>query len=64
MEGSVCVTDAESGRTRRLTDAQAGAVLPYACVFSPDGRKIAFMRNVAAAGATFTQIFTVGVSAP
>eukprot|EP01035_Chromulina_nebulosa_P035102 gene35101-47164_t len=53
MDGSVCVTEVASGRTQRLTEAKAGAALPFACVFSPDGRQIAFMRNVAAGGAAF-----------
>ena len=61
MEGAVCVTEVASGSTRRVTDAKAGAALPFACVFSPDGGKIAFMRNVAAGGATFTQVFVVSV---
>ena len=61
MDGVVCVTNVTSGSTRRLTDAQAGAALPFACVFSPDGRQIAFMRNVPHEGVTYTQIFTVSV---
>jgi hypothetical protein len=35
--------------------------LPQAVVFSPDGTRVAFMRNVAAGGETFTQIFAVTV---
>ncbi|WP_414662626.1 DUF3748 domain-containing protein [Horticoccus sp. 23ND18S-11] len=63
MDGSVCVTDVASGRTQRLTAAAAGAVLPLACVFAPDGRSIAFMRNVAHGSAAFTQIFVVSAEA-
>ena len=46
--GSVCVTDMTDASTRRLTprSADATAPRPEACVFSSDGRKIAFVRNV------------------
>lgn len=66
MDGSVCVTDVATGQTRRLTERRTGAEapLPYACVFSPDGEHIAFMRNVATGGATFAQIFIVPFSKP
>lgn len=63
-DGRVCVTNVVSGDTQPLTATTAGAALPYACVFSPDGRQIAFMRNVSSGGATFMQIFTVAVSSP
>ena len=45
MDNSVCVTDAGSGKTTRLTPRtdDASAPRPEACVFSPDGRSIAFM---------------------
>ena len=59
MDDSVYVTDATTGAARRLTQAAAGPALPFACVFSPDGRQIAFMRSVPADGATFSQIFVV-----
>jgi len=46
---SVCVVDAAGGAGRRLTDRTIAAPpRPEACVFSPDGRRIAFMRRVAA----------------
>jgi hypothetical protein len=61
MDGAVCVTELAGGATRRLTEAKAGAALPFACVFSPDGAQIAFMRNGASGGATFTQVFVVSV---
>ncbi len=63
MDGSVCATDVAAGTTRRLT-AAAGGVLPQACVVSPDGRSVAFMRNVGRDGASFSQIFTVPLSSP
>jgi hypothetical protein len=44
--GCVCVTDARSGETRRLTDPELGPPRPEACVFSPDGKRIAFVRTV------------------
>jgi hypothetical protein len=61
MDGSVCVTDLADGRTTRLTPRRGGAEAPLslACVFSPDGRQIAFMRNMSAAGVTFSQLFVV-----
>ncbi len=62
MDGGVCVTDVASGATRRLTPANAAPALPFACVFSPDGRHIAFMRSVANGGGVFTQIFAVAVA--
>ena len=62
MDGGVCVTDVASGATRRLTPANAAPALPFACVFSPDGRDIAFMRSVANGGGAFTQIFAVAVA--
>ncbi len=63
MDGSVCVTDARSGKTRRLTAPPADpadAPSPLACVFSPDGSKIAFMRCVRHAdGERYNQVFVV-----
>lgn len=61
MDGSVCVTAMTDGRTVRLTARRTGgdAPLPFACVFSPDGRAIAYLRNVPIGGATFSQIFVV-----
>ena len=59
MDGSVCLTDATSGATRRLIGAaDAGhAPRPEACVFSPDGKQIAYVRPVTARGRTWNQIF-------
>ncbi len=46
--GEVAVTDVASGRTEIVTErpADAGPVRPEACVWSPDGRRIAFARPV------------------
>jgi Tol biopolymer transport system component len=47
-DGSVFVVDVASGASTRLTDRTIAASLrPEACVFSPDGWRIAFMRSVA-----------------
>jgi hypothetical protein len=66
MDHSVFVTEVASGRGTRLTPRSPDATAPLAlaCVFSPDGRQIAFMRNVSRAGATFSQVFTVPVPLP
>ncbi|HYG73725.1 MAG TPA: DUF3748 domain-containing protein [Planctomycetota bacterium] len=55
MDGSVCVTRVESGETVRLTQRAEGelAPRPEACVFSPDGNWIAYVKRVA----TFNQVF-------
>lgn len=59
MDNSVCVTDASSGITTRITPRSADdtAPRPEACVFSPDGKSIAYVRRVRSSGATFNQIF-------
>jgi hypothetical protein len=61
MDHSVCVTAAESGQTTRLTPPsdEPAAPRPEACVFSPDGRKIAYVRHLAGGQAAFNQIFVV-----
>lgn len=64
MDRSVCITNSDTGETRRLTkpaqDA-AHAPRPFACVFSPDGRRIAYTRNVRSEGAGHDQIFVVSI---
>lgn len=58
MDNSVAVTDVDSGKTTPLT-ARAGddrAPLPEACVFAPDGRKIAFVRRVLLEGHEDNQV--------
>jgi hypothetical protein len=61
LDGSVCVTDVATGRTERLTPRREGGAAPsaLACVFSPDGRAIAYTREVAGPGGTFPQVFIV-----
>ena len=46
MGGSACLADAESGAIRRLTERSDPAPRPEACVLSPDGRRVAFVRPV------------------
>jgi Tol biopolymer transport system component len=67
-DSSVVVVDVASGVSTRLTDRTIAAPLrPEACVFSPDGRRIAFMRSVAgrstqpgdAAAKVHNQVFVV-----
>jgi hypothetical protein len=60
-DGSVFVCDVATGRSTRLTArADAGAPpRPEACVFSPDGDRIAYMRPVEHNGISFNQIFFV-----
>jgi len=61
LDGSVCVTDARTGQTVRRTRAGAdkGELRPEACVFSPDGHKIAFVRRGGPNGAGSNQICVV-----
>jgi Tol biopolymer transport system component len=60
-DGSVFICDVATGRSTRLTArADAGAPpRPEACVFSPDGDRIAYMRPVEHNGISFNQIFFV-----
>ena len=59
MDNSVCLTEVATGLTTRLTARTADAVAPKseACVFSPDGRRIAYMRRRPDGGEAFDQIF-------
>jgi Tol biopolymer transport system component len=63
MDNSVCVTDVASGKTHRLTPRtdDPHAPRPEACVFSPDGRKLAYVRRISESGQSFNQIFVVSV---
>ncbi|TWU35702.1 translocation protein TolB [Novipirellula aureliae] len=81
MDQDVCVTNASTGETVRLTqqsnagqapsvpspkDSRAGSLRhpprPEAFVFSPDGKRIAYVRPVTANGQTWNQIFVCEVS--
>jgi len=44
MDHSVCEVSVETGETRRVTDRSEEAPRPEACVYSPDGGQIAFVR--------------------
>ena len=63
MDNSICVTELDSGRTTRLTPRSddATAPRPLACVFSPDGRKIAYQRIIGTGNDAFHQLFFVQV---
>ncbi len=61
IDNSVAVSNARTGVTTRLTprsqDAQAPR--PEACVFSPDGSRIAYVRRTNIEGRDYNQIWTV-----
>jgi WD40 repeat protein len=63
-DNSVFVSDSSSGESTRLTSksekGSPAAPRPEACVFSPDGSQIAFVRPVSRDGETHNQIFVVG----
>jgi len=62
MDGSVAITNAKTGVTTRLTVRAKGGNTPRpeACVISPDGKKIAFVRRVESGSAEFNQVHIVG----
>lgn len=59
MDNSVCVTDVNTGETKRLTMRTTDDTAPKseACVFSPDGRRLAYMRRLPSGDESFNQIF-------
>ena len=61
MDNSIFVTEMSTGSGRRLTarSSDANAPRPEACVFSPDGRRIAYVRRVQTGRNRCNQIFTV-----
>lgn len=61
MDNSVFVIDSHSGLGRRLTPRSPDALAPRpeACVFSPDGRAITYVRRVPFEGVAFNQVFAV-----
>lgn len=58
-DNSVFITDANTGISHRLTarTENASAPRPEACVFSPNGQHIAYIRPVTSNNHTFNQIF-------
>jgi WD40 repeat protein len=55
IDGCVGVVDVDNGDWRELASRGSSAIRPEACVFSPDGNQIAYMRVVAGCN----QIFVV-----
>ena len=66
MDTSIFLTDAQTGVGRRLTppDRGSGSPRPEACVVSPDGRAIAYVRGVRNGAAIHNQIFVMPCVAP
>lgn len=62
-DGSVFVVDSGSGGSRRLTEKRGAATAPRpeACVFSPSGKRVAYVRPVESDGKTFNQVFVVDI---
>lgn len=63
MDKSICLTEVASGITHRLTSRADDARGPRseACVFSPDGKKLAYLRRLEESGQTSNQIFIVSL---
>jgi hypothetical protein len=63
MDGSVFITNASTGEGRRLTPRHVADVAPRpeACVFAPDGRRIAYVRPVPSGGTVYNQVFVATV---
>ena len=61
MDNSVCVTHITTGETTRLTPRSDDAVAPRpeACVFAPDGGRIAFVRRLPTAAGLANQVCVV-----
>lgn len=66
MDHSICVTLVSNGATQRLTPPtpDASTPRPEACVFSPDGRRIAFVRPRSSPATLANQICVLTLSAP
>lgn len=64
-DNSVFLIDAATGQSRRLTERTSDetAPRPEACVFSPDGGKIAFVRRITTGGRETNQICVVFLKA-
>lgn len=63
MDNSVFVTDTTTGASTRLTPRSEDAAAPRAeaCVFSPDGRQIAFVRHLPAGDGARNQVCAVSI---
>ncbi|MCX7667286.1 MAG: hypothetical protein N2112_17280, partial [Gemmataceae bacterium] len=59
MDGSVCVTQIGTGVTQRLTEKSSISPRPEACVFSPNGRYIAYVQPIEDQAGYHNQIFIV-----
>jgi hypothetical protein len=71
LDGRVCLTDMTTGVTHPVAvrggkspAAAAGAMQKEACVFSPDGLRIAFVRSAADGGKTTNQICVIELDQP
>jgi hypothetical protein len=62
-DNSVMAVEVATGRAARLTERSSDEEAPRgeACIFSPDGRRIAVVRRLEANDRTFNQIFVVDV---
>lgn len=60
-DGSVCLVDAADGALRRLTPPEHGpsSPRPEACVFSPDGTRVAYVRREPGRGGLHNQLCVV-----
>jgi len=65
-DNSVFVTDTADGKGIRLTPRTPDALAPRpeACVFSPDGKKIAYVRSVPAPAARGADLTGPGAGCP
>lgn len=66
MDNSAFLTDAATGESRRVTARASDDTrpCPEACVFSPDGSKIAFMQRHSIDGVESNHICVVFLKAP
>ncbi|HLH53921.1 MAG TPA: DUF3748 domain-containing protein [Verrucomicrobiae bacterium] len=64
MDNCVCLTRADTGETRRVTDRSldGNAPRPEACVFSPDGRQVAYVRPANLEGNFYNQVFVLDLT--
>jgi hypothetical protein len=61
MDNSIFVTEVVTGESRRMTPRSADAEAPthHACVFSPDGDQLAYLRHVEGESGRYLQIFAL-----